>query len=287
MSRPTSIRIFLADGVPDGVRVVSKSNWTGQAVVASRTQLADALRRDELDRPGVYVLTGVDDAGNSRIYVGEADALGKRLKQHEAKDFWTRFIAFSASDQTINKAHVRYLESRLLALAKAANQWRLENSVAPSAPPMAEADRADADWFLDEMLVILPILGVDAFESAAGDTGPTGEQTYVLDGRGGLGKGREAGEDFIVRAGSRARIDENASIHAYVTSLRQELLSRAVMEMDGDVYVFRQDYRFSSPSTAAAVLVAGNANGRVMWKTPEGRTLKEVQQERAESSLEQ
>lgn len=36
--RPTSIRIFLADGTPEGVRVISKSNWTGQAVVASRSR---------------------------------------------------------------------------------------------------------------------------------------------------------------------------------------------------------------------------------------------------------
>ncbi len=29
--RPTSIRLFLADGTPDGIRIVEKSNWTGVA----------------------------------------------------------------------------------------------------------------------------------------------------------------------------------------------------------------------------------------------------------------
>lgn len=55
MRRATSIRIFLTDDSPDGVRVVEKSNWTGRVVVASRTQLPDALKRDELDLPGVRV----------------------------------------------------------------------------------------------------------------------------------------------------------------------------------------------------------------------------------------
>lgn len=77
---PTSIRIFLADGEPEGIRVVDKSNWTGRAVVASRAQLGEALQRDEMARPGVYTLIGPGEGSESRIYVGEADELRDRLK---------------------------------------------------------------------------------------------------------------------------------------------------------------------------------------------------------------
>ena len=73
--RPTSIRIFLADGVPEGLRIVEKSNWTGRAVVASRSQLDRALAREELGQPGVYVLTGPSEEGAPRVYIGEADVL--------------------------------------------------------------------------------------------------------------------------------------------------------------------------------------------------------------------
>jgi hypothetical protein len=64
---------------------------------------------------------------------------------------------------------LRLIEERRgeVALAKAANQWEIENQAVPAEPPLSEADRADAEWFLGEMLVIYPILGVDAFESAA------------------------------------------------------------------------------------------------------------------------
>jgi hypothetical protein len=38
---------------------------------------------------------------------------------------------------------------------------------------------------------------------------------------------------------------------------------------------------FSSPSTAAAVVLGRSANGRVEWKAADGRTLKEIQEAEA------
>lgn len=283
MARPTSIRIFLTDGTPDGIRVVEKSNWTGRAVVGSRSQLAEALARDELGRPGVYVLAGTDDDGEQRLYIGEADILGERLRSHASrKDFWTRFVAFTAADESLNKAHVRYLEARLLVLAKTANQWVVENTAAPNQPPMSEADRADADWFLAEMLLIYPILGIDAFEAAATDPAPdVYAETLVMTGRGVDARGRETKDGFVVLAGSRARIQETASAKAWLKDRRQQLLARGVIEDDGSHYVFTQDYRFSSPSAAASVLAGGSSNGRKAWKTPQGTMLRELQDRRA------
>ncbi|MGB3633162.1 MAG: GIY-YIG nuclease family protein [Rubrobacteraceae bacterium] len=283
-ARPTSIRIFLADGTPEGIRIVEKSNWTGRAVVAGRAQLTEALRRDEMTRPGVYVLVGSGESGNLRIYVGEADVLSDRLKQHAIqKDFWVRFVAFTSTDQNLNKAHVRYLESRLVALAKSANQWEIENRNIPAEPSLSEADRADADWFLDEMLVIYPILGIDAFESAAAENPPAeGEQELTLSQRGAEGKGRETKDGFVVLSGSRARATETKSIHNYMRELRQQLLDREVLALDGKHLVFLQDFRFASPSTAAGVLVGGAANGRMAWKATDGRTLKSIQDARTE-----
>ncbi len=280
--RPTSIRIFLADGSPDGIRIVEKSNWTGRAVVASRTQLSDALRRDELGRPGVYVLAGSADDGEPMLYIGEADVLGERLRNHASrKDFWTWFVAFTSTDENLNKAHVRYLESRLLARAKTANQWALDNNAAPNEPPLSEADRADADWFLAEMLVIYPILGIDAFEIAAHEPAPRSDASdYVLEQRGAAGRGRETRDGFVVLEGSQARLKEVGSAKPWLLDLRQQLLDRGVLVEAGGYLVFTQDYRFPSPSRAAAVLVGGNANGRKAWRTRDNRMLRDVQEAR-------
>ena len=290
-ARPTSIRIFLADGVPDGLRLVEKSNWTGRAVVVSRSQLDRALARDELRRPGVYVLTGPAEEGTLRLYVGEADVLGDRLKQHVAgKEFWTRLVAFTSTNEGLNKGHVRYLESRLLGLARAANQWELDNGTQPAPPPLNEADRADAEWFLAEMLVIFPLLGIDAFESATAQARFEQESTdqalteLYLDERGARGRGREVADGFVVLEGSKARANEVDSIHPSVRDLRQQLQQRGVLVTHGDYLRFAQDFRFTSPSSAAGVLVGGSANGRICWKDGSGRTLKALQEIRAGSA---
>ncbi len=289
--RPTSIRIFLADGVPEGLRIVEKSNWTGRAVVASRAQIDRALAREELTQPGIYVLTGASDDGAPRLYVGEADALRDRIRQHVAgKEFWTRLVAFSSSNEGLNKAHVRYLEARLVGLARDANQWELENGTQPAPPPLSEPDRADAEWFLAEMLVIFPLLGIDAFEAASSQArmptpGLAGESPdLILRERGAEVRGREVADGFVVLKGSRARSNEVASIHDYLRDLRKQLQERGVLVAEGSDLVFTQDFRFASPSTAAGVLVGGSANGRRGWKDKLGRSLKSLQQARTEAA---
>lgn len=285
--RPTSIRIFLADGTPEGLRIVEKSNWNGRAVVANRSHFERALARSEMTQPGVYVLTGMTEEGAAKLYVGEADALGERIKQHVAgKEFWTRAIAFTSTNEGLNKANVRYLEVRLLSLAKTANQWAVENTAYPSPPPLNEADRADAEWFLAEMLVIFPLLGVDAFEAASSQTGTAPAepveppQILHLSERGAQGSGREVTDGFVVFKGSLARAEETVSIHDYMREQRQMLKARGVLApLDGKL-VFTQDFRFSSPSTAAGVLVGGASNGRTAWKDASGKTLKAIQDER-------
>ena len=76
MAAGTSITVFLPDGNPDGVRLIYKSNWTGIGLALTRSRYADArLVREELRRPGVYVLVGPaeDPSHDARIYVGEGE----------------------------------------------------------------------------------------------------------------------------------------------------------------------------------------------------------------------
>lgn len=70
--RGTSVRLFLVDGTPDGLRLVEKSNWTGLASMCSRAQYPDVRSRDEFGRPGVYVLVGPSEDGSNRqkLYIG-------------------------------------------------------------------------------------------------------------------------------------------------------------------------------------------------------------------------
>jgi Domain of unknown function (DUF4357) len=275
--RGASIRIYLADGTPNGLRLVEKANWTGLAIACSRAQWPGVRRREEFGRAGNYLLVGdaAGDAGQARIYVGEAEDLRKRIDQHQTRDFWARLVALTSKDQSLNKAHVRYLEARLLQLGADAKQAQLENGTAPPLPYLAEADVADTETFLDEALTVLPLLDVRAFDIPRAETltGPM----LRLQGPDTIATGRDEPGGFIVLAGSVGRAEHVPSIHAWLLEKRQQLLNQGVLANEGDTVRVTTDYRFDSPSTAAGVLLGRAANGRTEWKDAKGRTLKELQ----------
>ncbi len=277
--RGFSIRIFWSDGLPDGLRVVEKSNWTGRAVVCPRSRFPEAKSRTEFSRTGVYVLRGPSDVGDlSTIYVGEGDPARPRLEQHFArKDFWTSLVLFTSKDENLNKAHVQYLESRLLSLARDAKRCVLDNANVPQLPSLSEADTAEMEAFLDEMLSIYPLLGLSVFEVPRVEK--SAQPTLYLRGKGIIAKGHDEDEGFIVLSGSQAVKETVPSIHRYLLDQRNSLVDRGVLKADGDFLKLTQDYTFDSPSTAAGVMLGRSANGRIEWQDENGRTLKAIQQE--------
>ena len=124
MSNPYSIKIFLPGGDPDGIRTIEKSNWSGSGIVIPRALISDAKTRREMKRTGVYILVGPPEgSGLPRLYVGEGDPIGPRLDHHALnKNFWTKCIAFTSKDENLNKAHVQYLECRMVSLAVSAKR---------------------------------------------------------------------------------------------------------------------------------------------------------------------
>jgi len=282
---PFSLRIFVADGDPDGLRIVDKSNWIGKALVFPRALLPQVKARPELAQTGVYLLLGPrPDGEGDMLYVGEGDPIRPRLEGHYAeKDFWTRAIGFTTTTAgQLNKAHVQFLESRLMALARAAKRMPLDNANQPAEPSLSEADRADMKVFLGHMLGMLPVLGVHAFEQAPKAPAAKAGPVLTCKGKGVQATGYEASQGFVVRAGSQAVADTVPSMALHVRGmfdLRQELIGNGVLGLQGGLYQFTQDYSFSSPSTAA--VLGRSANGRIEWKAADGRTLKELQEAEA------
>lgn len=282
--RGFSVRVFLPDGDPDGIKVVEKSNWTGSGLVVPRALFAEARKREEFDRTGVYVLVGqAEGSPLPQVYVGEGDPVKPRLEQHaKQKDFWTHAVIFTSKDQSLNKAHVQHLESRLVGLATASKRCVLDNSNSPQPPSLTEADTAETEGFLDGVLLCLPVLGHGFFEPAPAAT--SAATPLLLKGKGIKAHGFESAKGFVVRAGSQAVKEEVASMHkwaAHLVNLRAELVRQGVFVDKGSVYAMTQDYAFSSPSMASGTLLGRNSNGFVDWKTEDGRTLKEIRGEAA------
>ena len=77
-----TIKLFLPNGDAKSLRTAEISNWTGKAIAALRTELDELRQREELDKAGVYILSGADPhSGSARAYIGEAEVIRERLKQ--------------------------------------------------------------------------------------------------------------------------------------------------------------------------------------------------------------
>ena len=275
-----SVTIFVPAGDPEGIRVINKPNWIGKGIVFPRSLFDDEVRsREELKRPGVYVLW---DAGGSgqlpSAYVGEAAVLLPRLDSHaKSKDFWTHGVAFISKDQkSLNKAHVQYLEARLMQLADEAKRCELHNSTRPQVPGLSDVDREVAESYLANMLLCLPIVGVSFFKKPRGTAGKSRKLSLSSKGIQACGYEKPDG-GFVVLAGSQAVKNEVPYIHTFLSNLRKTLLNEEIFKDTGTTYCLVKNHTFTSPSTAAGVLLGSPSNGRTQWKDAEGRSLKEIQ----------
>ncbi|MEI7461794.1 MAG: GIY-YIG nuclease family protein [Pirellula sp.] len=284
--RPFSITIFVPDGDPDSLRLVEKSNWTGIGVVFNRTNYKQVVIQEEFNKTGVYVLVGSSEgSGLPTIYIGEGDPVKDRLNQHYSKkDFWDWAVFFVTKDNSLNKAHVQRLESRLLELAHAAKQCKIDNTQKPLAPTLSKSQTADVESFLLDVLSIFPLLGLGVFEKTETTSKP-GELLFI-EAKGIKATGYEDPKGFVVIKGSQLVKDEVPSIHAYMTTLRKDMLEQGVISANGNANVFNQDYVFNSSSTAAGVIQGRTANGRKDWKNKEGKTLREIQEAAANDEVE-
>ncbi|HEY4533011.1 MAG TPA: DUF4357 domain-containing protein, partial [Fusobacterium sp.] len=55
----------------------------------------------------------------------------------------------------------------------------------------------------------------------------------------------------------------------------RELLNNRIIEKNGDKYIFKNNYKCSSPSAAASLILGRSANGWKEWKTYDGKLLDE------------
>lgn len=280
-STPFTLKIFVADGDPDGLRLVERSNWNGKAVVFPRTLLPTVKKREEFNQTGVYILVGPRENGEGEmVYIGEGDPVGKRLEDHYSrKDFWTQAVFFVAGPGQLNKAHVKFLEAQLIQLAQAARRVTLDNGRNESDPTLSEADRADMKVFLDNMLGMLPVLGIHAFEMPQDSTASDDRTILYCTKKGIKASGYESTKGFVIKAGSQAAGKVGTSCQT--GHIRQELLESGVLKVEGEKLLFTQDYAFSAPSVAADVVLGRASNGRIEWKDENGITLRELQERAA------
>lgn len=286
-----SLELYYIDGRPDGMLTAEMFNWTGHVLMAPRTQIGPALARPEAAYAGVYLLIGEQD-GTPRAYIGEGEDISARIRAHDVrKEWWTSAVLVTASANKLNKAHVRYLEARLIEEASAIGRVPLDNATSPGRPMLSEADIAKMEAFLDNLLIVLPAVRVDMFiqrlRPAArlipdivqgGRTTPADPAAvpvaqaavrFVLAApkRGIRATAILIDGEFVVEAGSTARASwVGQGSHGY-GQLFDELRRANVLAPQSDGCIFTQNYAFRSPSAAASAVNGRSSNGQVDWRT--------------------
>lgn len=283
-----TIQLFLVDGTPSGLRKATIHGWTGLVFVAGDAAFGTMTAREEMDRSGVYILTGPDvhESGRLRAYVGSANSVRERIKQSALKrDFWETAIAVTTSDDDISKGHAEYLEARLIEMATEAGRVVLDNATSPGADRrrLPEADVANMEQFLANLRIILPVIGLEMLkpqpkaarqEQGSSDARTVGEVRFEIRHKSGV-KAEAVEEDgeFVVLEGSEALVDTGYVHQQGYADLKRKLIADGVLG-EGPVgrLVFVTPYTFRSPSAASAVILDRNSNGRTEWRV-KGSTL--------------
>lgn len=289
-----SLELYYIDGRPDGMLTAEMFNWTGHVLVVPRTQLVPALDRPETGCAGVYLLLG-EREGEPLVYIGESEDIGGRIKSHDtSKDWWSLAVLVTTAGNKLNKAHSRYLEARLIEEARTVGRTPLDNGTNPARPPLSEADVAKMEAFLQNLFIVLPAVRVDMFIKRSRPSSKLTSTAMASSGAGfaALSSPRfemsvrrhhiiahavvEDGE-FVVQKGSLARLNwegREVSRSSYA-ELHDELKRSGILQPEGDHCVFAENYAFTAPSAAGAVVAGRQTNGAVEWRTAEGVTYKD------------
>jgi len=273
-----TIKLFLIDGDPNGRMSGELSNWTGKAYKVPRIKVKECSDRPDLNNPGVYLLFGKDETGKDLVYVGEAEIVLKRLTQHlTQKDFWNEAILFISKDENLNKAHIKYLENGLYEIAKKVNRYQIDNTTIPAQSSISEPDRAEMEEFIENIKIIINTLGHKVFEEKR-ESKPKYKQEqetfFIQAARGADAQGEPTSDGFVVLKGSIIANSAVPSLSSNLLRLRDSLIDNGIIQSINGIYELSEDFVFSSPSTAAVVVLGRNANGLTEWKLKDGTTLK-------------
>jgi hypothetical protein len=178
----------------------------------------------------------------------------------------------------LTKAHVRYIERRLLDEATEVNRFTLEQNQAGGSR-LPESDREDMEVFLARIRQLLPVLGSDILAPIVQPTAnaqPGGVLFCRI--KGAEARGQRTVSGFVVFRGSTAVLEQRPSAETYPYGVvhRNQLIADGTLIEKGGFLVFTKDAEFSSPSAAATVIHGGQANGLTAWKTKEGKSLKQL-----------
>lgn len=276
--------------VPDNTlvsRIISCENQVTELFVIDRADKKFVAEHSaELNKPALYILVNRD---KRQLYVGETDDSIKRLKNHEAKDFWTEAIVFHSTGDTLSTTEVRWLEAKTYEALKELGYYDLsENKQVPQHPPLKKNQIYTLEPIFEEAKNYICAAGFDIFLKSKGEleakpfvsvkeSTQNGKHLFFCTRAGSKAQGYfiEDTEEFVVLAGSELRSGECDSLKPQSIEKRNAFIAAYCTQAKGKI-ILKSDCTFPSPSAAALMVVGGSSNGWTRWKDAEDKTLEDV-----------
>lgn len=282
MAYGKSIELFLVNGTADSLIIAELSNWNGKAIKIPRIEVSSCDRED-ITQAGVYFLFCKEDDGSDSVYIGEAENVKERLVQHlrdyqseKETYYWSTAVGFIGRD--LNKALIRYLENRFVEIARASKRYLVLTKNTYRNTVMKESQVAVMEEFVDNVKILINALGYKVLEPLVQNNSSNStvddEMLFISSGSVNA-KGRVTTEGFVVYEGST--LDSKGSVNSLsngMKNLRQKLIESDKVQN----YVIIENILFSSSSAAASFVLGYSVSGPQRWKTKDGKTLKELEE---------
>lgn len=271
------IELFLVNGTYESLVIAELANWNVKALKIPRVEVSSCTQEDIRD-VGVYFLFCEDSDGTLSVYIGEAENIYERLMQHiskyktgEEEFYWNNAVAFLGKD--LNKASIRYLENKLVNIAKMNGNYKVLTKKTYQNTVIKDSTKATLEKFIENLKLVLTALGYKVLAPA-----PVAKQdtTYLYCKRAGAnGKGFVSNGGFTVLKDTIVSGKTVPSMETYGKSyyaLRCQLQETGVIQNN----IFTRDYEFNAPSAASSVLLGRTSNGNIEWVTEAGLKLKDM-----------
>lgn len=286
------IRLYLVDGSPTGILTAEIMGWTGKVLSFPRGLLPEALKRPECAKTGLYFLSGFDDEQTPMLYIGESDDVAKRLKQHDSdedKAFFEQVTLVVSKDENLTKGHVRYLENRLIEIARKNGMNGIKNSTQGSASPLPEAEQSDMEYLVQQLRILLPVLGLTLLQEVpqkrqklsaesvhSEDQSLSSPQFELIMKNSKIhAEAYEQDGQFIVQSGAIcqapkgfAKSFSGGNFNYIINDIKESIDNKTLIEYSADSNYMQlaRDKAFKSPSGAAMFVCGSSKNGRTYWK---------------------
>ena len=282
MAYGKSIELFLVNGTADSLIIAELSNWNGKAIKIPRIEVS-SCNREDITQAGVYFLFCKEDDGSDSVYIGEAENVKERLVQHlrdyqseKETYYWSTAVVFIGRD--LNKALIRYLENRFVEIARASKRYFVLTKNTYRNTVMKESQVAVMEEFVDNVKILINALGYKVLEPLVQNNSSNStvddEMLFISSGSVNA-KGRVTTEGFVVYEGST--LDSKGSVNSLSNSMKN--LRQKLIESDKvQNHVIKENILFSSSSAAASFVLGYSVSGPQRWKTKDGKTLKELEE---------